>query len=140
MSSSEKSDFTEVNELNGNVIQDKVRKGWVKFEDESPKTAENETLPSVLPPAGASTSAPTESAAVLKTETVHINLERGDKNVEPISLGTLSKNVEFVNVRQGFCKYHACDQNIITAVRFRRLTYKSLSLQLMVTLLSLYCL
>lgn len=115
MNSSEiKSELTEVNELNGNVNQDKVRKGWVKFDDESPKTTENETLSSVIPPAGASTSsAPTESAAVLKTETVHINLERGDKNVEPITLGTLSKNVEFVNVRQGFCKYCACDQNII---------------------------
>lgn len=100
-----KSDLSEVNELNGNINQDKVRKGWVKFDDESPKATDNEILPSVLSPAGASTSAPTESAAVLKTETVHINLERGDKNVEPISLGTLSKNVEFVNIRQGFCKY-----------------------------------
>ena len=124
MSSSEiKSDLTEVNELNGNVNQDKVRKGWVKFEDESPKTTENQILSSVIPPAAASTSAPTESAAVLKTETVHINLERGDKNVEPISLGTLSKNVEFVNVRQGFCKYCACDQNLITAIKFLTLTY-----------------
>ncbi|KAJ8726264.1 hypothetical protein PYW07_000962 [Mythimna separata] len=97
-----KSDLTEVNELNGNVNQDRVRAGWVKFDDESAKSTENEILPSVLPSAGASTSAPTESAAVLKTETVHINLERGDKNVEPVTLGTLSKNVEFVNVRQGF--------------------------------------
>ncbi|KAJ8729521.1 hypothetical protein PYW08_001102 [Mythimna loreyi] len=97
-----KSDSSEVNELNGNVNQDRARVGWVKFDDESPKTTENVLSPSALPSAGASTSAPTESAAVLKTETVHINLERGDKNVEPVTLGTLSKNVEFVNVRQGF--------------------------------------
>ncbi|CAH0700706.1 unnamed protein product [Spodoptera exigua] len=95
------SEFSEVKEVNGSVNQDKVRKGWVKFDEESPKT-ENEG--SSLPPtAGTSTStAPTESAAVLKTESVHINLERGDKNVEPISLNTLSKNVEFINVRSGF--------------------------------------
>uniref|UniRef100_A0A2A4IVT6 Uncharacterized protein n=1 Tax=Heliothis virescens TaxID=7102 RepID=A0A2A4IVT6_HELVI len=95
-------EITEVNELNGNVTQDKVRKGWVKFDDESPKTAENDVPPSVSSAEGASTSATAQSAAVLKTETVHINLERGDKNIEPVSLGTLSKNVEFVNVRQGF--------------------------------------
>ncbi|XP_047041807.1 transmembrane protein 268 isoform X1 [Helicoverpa zea] len=95
-------EITEVNELNGNVNQDKVRKGWVKFDDESPKSAENDVPPSVSSPEGASTSATAQSAAVLKTETVHINLERGDKNIEPISLVTLSKNVEFVNVRQGF--------------------------------------
>lgn len=104
-----KTEISEVNELNGSVNQDKVRKGWVKFDEDAPKTSislSQQDVPSnVSSPAGASSSAPAESAAVLKTETVHINLERGDKNVEPISLGTLSKNVEFVNVRQGFCKY-----------------------------------
>ncbi|CAH1645013.1 unnamed protein product [Spodoptera littoralis] len=95
------SELPEVKEVNGSINQDKVRKGWVKFDDESPK-ADNEAS-SVPPTAGTSTSsAPTESAAVLKTESVHINLERGDKNVEPVSLSTLSKNVEFVNVRSGF--------------------------------------
>lgn len=107
----------EANELNGSVNPDK-RKEWVKFEDESP--------PSTVPPdtalprtvslgVGASTSAPSEppAAAVLKTESVHINLERGDKHVEPITLGTLSKNVEFVNVRQGFCKYTSYHYNYI---------------------------
>lgn len=108
MSNAEIRSDNEVNELNGNLNQDKVRKGWVKFDDESPKNAENVIQPEPsLPPAGTSTSAPPESAAVLKTETVHINLERGDKNIEPITLGKLSKNVEFVNVRQGFCKYGA---------------------------------
>ncbi|XP_035446369.1 uncharacterized protein LOC118273486 isoform X1 [Spodoptera frugiperda] len=94
------SELPEVKEVNGSVNQEKVRKGWVKFDDESPKADNGSSVP---PTAGTSTStAPTESAAVLKTESVHINLERGDKNVEPISLGTLSKNVEFINVRSGF--------------------------------------
>ncbi|XP_026737762.1 uncharacterized protein LOC113500997 isoform X2 [Trichoplusia ni] len=106
MSNSEnRSELSEVNEVNGVINQDKVRKGWVKFEDESPKTsipiAENDKVSNVPQPVGASTSS-AESAAVLRTETVHINLERGDKTSEPITLGTLSKNVEFINVRQGF--------------------------------------
>ncbi|XP_075992151.1 uncharacterized protein LOC142987338 isoform X2 [Anticarsia gemmatalis] len=97
---------SEANELNGSVNPEKVRKQWVKFDDESPQTTvppETE-IPRNIPlgaGAGASTSAPSEPPAVLKTETVHINLERGDKSVEP-TLGTLSKNVEFINVRQGF--------------------------------------
>lgn len=96
------------NDLNGTVNADKVRKEWVKFDEESPQNTtplEIQNTQSIPYAAGASTSASTEPAAVLKTESVQINLERGDRHVEPNSLATLSKNVEFVNIRQGFCKY-----------------------------------
>ncbi|CAB3231164.1 unnamed protein product [Arctia plantaginis] len=94
------------NDLNGTMNPDKVRKEWVKFDEESPQNttpSEPHKAQSIQQSVGASSSAPSEPAAVLRTESVQINLERGDKHVEPISLATLSKNVEFVNIRQGFC-------------------------------------
>ncbi|KAJ0181758.1 hypothetical protein K1T71_002480 [Dendrolimus kikuchii] len=86
-------------ELNGSVNQEKTPKGWIKFDDDTHNVplSENRTgggIPST------SESAP-QVPAVLKPETVHINLERGDK-LETTSQVTLSKNVEFVNIRQGF--------------------------------------
>uniref|UniRef100_A0A1E1VXN8 Transmembrane protein 268 n=1 Tax=Pectinophora gossypiella TaxID=13191 RepID=A0A1E1VXN8_PECGO len=95
-------------ETNGNIHQDKLPKDWVKFDDESPQTSDPLSDPKVSSEIPVSTTASTshttssEPAAVLKTETVHVNLERGDRNTEPVTQATLSKNVEFVNVRQGF--------------------------------------
>lgn len=105
MSNTELSIETESKELNGMADSNKTRKEWVKFDDESQQTvvspekviSQNTSL--AMAP---STSAPNEPPAVLKTETVHINFEKGDKNIEPNTSRTLSKNVEFVNVRQGF--------------------------------------
>lgn len=92
-----------VQAANEHVDQDKSRKGWVKFEDESTQT--NVPLPQVsssTEPSGSSANSTNAShAAVLKTESVQINLERGDRHLEP-AIPTLSKNVEFVNVHQGF--------------------------------------
>lgn len=104
----------EVGEVNGTLSPEKTRSGWVKFEDESSET--NGSLPTkelttetTAPAATTSTSLEhsTHTPAVLKTETVQVNLERGDRNLTSVaSPRTLSKNVEFVNVlRHGFCKY-----------------------------------
>lgn len=89
------------NEVNGSMNLEKTPTGWVKFDDDSPQIrgplpekANNNIL--------ATTSEnSTQSPAVFKPETVHLNLERGD-NLSETSQVTLSKNVEFVNVRQGF--------------------------------------
>lgn len=89
------------NEGNGSMNLEKTPTGWVKFDDDSPQIrgplpekANNNIL--------ATTSEnSTQSPAVFKPETVHLNLERGD-NLSETSQVTLSKNVEFVNVRQGF--------------------------------------
>ncbi|KAI5641566.1 hypothetical protein NE865_06323 [Phthorimaea operculella] len=97
-----------ISETNGSVTQEKTPKGWVKFDDETSQTNDPLSEASVPPGTTAAVSASTsqspasEPAAVLKTETVHVNLERGDRNTEPVTQTTLSKNVEFVNVRQGF--------------------------------------
>ncbi|XP_072936414.1 uncharacterized protein [Epargyreus clarus] len=94
------------NDTNGVLNQDSTRKTWVKFDDESPQT--NVPLPeenvASATAAVASTSVPEriELPAVLKTESVHVNVDRGDKNFEPVSQGALMKNVEFANVRTGF--------------------------------------
>ncbi|CAK1603293.1 unnamed protein product [Parnassius mnemosyne] len=95
---------TDTIEANGNINQDSNRKTWVKFDDESLQTnvsspdekVSNNSAPST------SISLPQEVPAVLKTESVHVNLERGDKNIESTSHGTAAKNVEFVNIRPGF--------------------------------------
>lgn len=106
-------EFSEVNERNGNVHEEKIRKGWVQFDDEQQTPtvshSENEIAVTKTPPV-ASTQTPTRPTvpAVLNTETVHVNLERGDKNLESSTQSTLTKNVEFVNVRHGFCKFDNC--------------------------------
>ncbi|XP_059059253.1 uncharacterized protein LOC131852589 isoform X2 [Achroia grisella] len=103
----------EINPSNGGANQDSSRKEWVKFDDDSGQTnlnipLETKVITGVAATSVASTSefsplpARTEPAAVLKTETVHVNLERGDRNTDPVTHSTLNKNVEFVNVRQGF--------------------------------------
>lgn len=106
-------EFSEVNERNGNVHEEKIRKGWVQFDDEQQTPtvshSENEIAVTKTPPV-ASTQTPARPTvpAVLNTETVHVNLERGDKNLESSTQSTLTKNVEFVNVRHGFCKFDNC--------------------------------
>ena len=95
-------------ELNESFNQNQTQKGWVKFDDENPQTSspltevsqENSTAK-----AEKVSESSTTLPAVLKTETVHVNLERSERNVENTGQGNLTKNVEFVNVRQGFCKY-----------------------------------
>ncbi|CAG5021447.1 unnamed protein product [Parnassius apollo] len=95
---------TDTIEANGNLNQDSNRKSWVKFDDESLQTnasspdekMSNNSAPST------SISLPQEVPAVLKTETVHVNIERGDKNIESTIHGSPAKNVEFVNIRPGF--------------------------------------
>lgn len=100
--------LSEVSDLNGSAKQDKPRTEWVKFDDDStqaislPKTEAipNSNSVSVV---GTSKNLNETLPAVLKTETVHVNIERSDKT-EPASQVTLNKSIEFVNVRQGFCK------------------------------------
>ncbi|KAI8427709.1 hypothetical protein MSG28_002155 [Choristoneura fumiferana] len=96
------------NELNASIHNDTPRQQWVKFEEDSPLS----TVPlSEISPAPqvtavvASISEPSSSTtfpAVLTTESVHVNLERADKTIDGTSQPTLSKNIEFVNVRNGF--------------------------------------
>lgn len=98
-----KPELHEVGETNGKLDPDKTRPGWVKFDD-------GETTQGSAAAAVASTSrqsSPRLPAAVLNTETVQVNFDRGDKNVE-VPHNTLSKNVEFVTIRQGFSKYQPC--------------------------------
>ncbi|CAH2066523.1 unnamed protein product, partial [Iphiclides podalirius] len=85
-------------ELNGNLNQETTRKTWVKFDDESSQT--NEEISKTSSP---STSVITQNQvpAVLNTETVHVNLERGDRNLETPQAAA-NKNIEFVNIRSGF--------------------------------------
>ncbi|XP_026321613.1 uncharacterized protein LOC113231500 [Hyposmocoma kahamanoa] len=97
---------TKTSEINGGV-NDKTPKNWVKFDDESTPTSDplsESTAAGISTAATPSTSdTPTpERPAVLRTETVHVNLERGDRHIETVPPVTLSKNVEFVNVRHGF--------------------------------------
>ncbi|XP_028176815.1 uncharacterized protein LOC135087889 isoform X2 [Ostrinia nubilalis] len=102
------SKLPEANEANGNVNRDKTRHGWVKFDEETGQTSNplgGETQVDVEETdvaATTSTKCATQPPAVLTTETVHVNLERGDRNTETATQGTLSKNVEFVNIRHGF--------------------------------------
>lgn len=101
---------TKISEVNGSVNHDKTPKSWVKFDDDTSPTSDplSEStaagIPSAATPSTSEIFAP-ERPAVLRTETVHVNLERGDRNIETVTPATLSKNVEFVNVRQGFCMY-----------------------------------
>lgn len=99
----------ETNDSNGNVHHEKPRQSWVKFDEETGHTniplGESQTVSDAASTAASTFSAPaTQVPAVLKTESVHVNLERGDRTTEPVTQGNLSKNVEFVNVRHGFCK------------------------------------
>lgn len=98
----------ETNEPNGAVGPEDTRKGWVKFEDDiTQRNSQSEKDQDALTsPAGPSNNVTLPSVpAILNTETVHMNLERGDKNVElEQQQSPFRKNVEFINVRQGFCK------------------------------------
>lgn len=97
-------------ETNGNLNKDGERKNWVKFDDESPQESDlnakskvsDESVQSVTK-SGASTS---EIPAVLKTETVHINLDRSENNIEPLTQSAIMRNVEYINARHGFCKFY----------------------------------
>lgn len=88
-------------ESNGKVTQDDTRKGWVKFDDET-----SNKLPANTPEESSSPPIPSSSTptlpAVLSTETVQLNIERSERVNEPDQL--FKKNVEFISVRQGFCK------------------------------------
>ncbi|XP_068621610.1 uncharacterized protein [Battus philenor] len=86
---------------NGNLNQDSTRNTWVKFDEESQENNVPESEEKVLNSTAASTSI-NAPPAVLNTETVHVNLERGDKNIEPVSPGAPAKSVEFVSIRPGF--------------------------------------
>ncbi|XP_032530206.2 uncharacterized protein LOC116779825 isoform X1 [Danaus plexippus] len=94
---------SEVAEANGNVNNDKSRKSWVKFDEESPQTSVLHLEPQPLNESAKSgtTLHSSEVPAVLKTESVHVNLER-EKSVEPVSQSSVMKNVEYINVRHGF--------------------------------------
>lgn len=98
-----KSTLSATTELNGTVSKEKIQRGWVKFDDDSQTNDPLSGKPASDGMASTSEIA-TQVPAVLKPETVHINLERGDK-IDTTSQVTLSKNVEFVNIRQGFCKF-----------------------------------
>ena len=93
-------------ETNGNVNNDGQRKNWVKFDEESQQTSESNSKPKSGPIAEENTSVPlnTGRPAVLKTETVHVNLDRIENNLEPASQSAVMKNVEYINVRHGFSK------------------------------------
>lgn len=95
---------TKISEINGSVPE-KTPKNWVKFDDESTTPTRNPLSESTAASASTSDTCIPERPAVLRTETVHVNLERGDRHIETVTPATLSKNVEFVNVRQGFGTY-----------------------------------
>ncbi|XP_045764615.1 uncharacterized protein LOC123866891 isoform X2 [Maniola jurtina] len=93
-------------ESNGDINKDKPRKNWVQFDDESPQTS-NLKSDSKLTSDHVINDSPSVSSnatvpAVLKTETVHVNIDRGDKNIESMSQSAVLKNIEFRNVRHGF--------------------------------------
>ncbi|XP_013133718.1 PREDICTED: uncharacterized protein LOC106099663 [Papilio polytes] len=92
----------DVIESNGNLNKEEPRKTWVKFDDESPQTNGHQSDGKISNTPSTSLSVQQEVPAVLNTETVHVNLERGDRNLENTSHGNLTKNVEFVNIRSGF--------------------------------------
>ncbi|XP_014362980.2 uncharacterized protein LOC106714442 isoform X1 [Papilio machaon] len=92
----------DVIESNGNLNKEDNRKTWVKFDDESPQTNGHQSDGKVATTPSTSLTVQQEVPAVLNTETVHVNLERGDRNLENTSHGILTKNVEFVNIRSGF--------------------------------------
>lgn len=94
----------------GSDNQETPRKGWVQFEDETaqggPSTSSPEKVhPKEVPAASPAAVLPVTAPAVLNTESVHINLERGDRTTELTPQSPFKKNVEFINVRQGFCKF-----------------------------------
>ncbi|CAH0726618.1 unnamed protein product, partial [Brenthis ino] len=104
MSKSEEK-LPEITETNGNLNKDDERKNWVKFDDETPQTSDlkaktnsnkNESI------VEGNQISNTERPAVLKTETVHVNLDRIENNIEPISQSAVMKNVEYINIRHGF--------------------------------------
>lgn len=101
---------TKIIEVNGSV-NEKTPKNWVKFDDESATPTSDplsESTAAGIPTAASASTSDTcipERPAVLRTETVHVNLERGDRHIETVTPVPLSKNAEFVNVRQGFGTY-----------------------------------
>ncbi|XP_050361789.1 uncharacterized protein LOC126781057 isoform X2 [Nymphalis io] len=106
MSNAEEKSFEAI-ETNGNLNKDEDRKNWVKFDDESPQQSDFNLKSEVVDESAASTirhSTASNSAipAVLKTETVHVNLDRSENNIEPLSQSAVMKNVEYINTRHGF--------------------------------------
>ncbi|XP_046961907.1 uncharacterized protein LOC124531383 isoform X1 [Vanessa cardui] len=94
-------------ETNGNLNKDEDRKSWVKFDDESPQQSDLKLKSKVSDESAVSTIRQTTASnsaipAVLKTETVHVNLDRSENNIEPLSQSAVMKNVEYINARHGF--------------------------------------
>ncbi|XP_022123702.2 transmembrane protein 268 isoform X2 [Pieris rapae] len=84
-------------EVNGNVVNENKRTEWVKFDDEDKDPATgNGIAVNSQPGPSANIGVP----AVLNTESVQVNLERNDKNLETVS--PHKKNVEVINIHQGF--------------------------------------
>lgn len=103
-----KTEMNDSGEINGGIHSERKREGWVKFDDDSaPTNTSSQEVSTAAVVASTSTQSSPQLPAVLNTETVQVNLDRGDKHSESVSHGTLSKNVEFVTIRQGFCKYLA---------------------------------
>lgn len=93
--------------VNG-IVEKNQPKEWVKFDEETA-----EANPSPGPGLAGTSSAvspkeqrPAAAPAVLNTETVQISLDRGDKSIDlSAHSNNLSRNSEYVNIRQGFSKY-----------------------------------
>ncbi|XP_052747279.1 uncharacterized protein LOC112058255 isoform X2 [Bicyclus anynana] len=95
----------EVKETNGDINKEKPRKNWVQFDDESPQTSNlsSDTKPSEPAIIASSSVSSNETVpAVLRAETVHVNIDRGDKNIESMSQSSVMKNVEYRTVRPAF--------------------------------------
>ncbi|KOB74694.1 Uncharacterized protein OBRU01_08032 [Operophtera brumata] len=107
MSTENKAEVQEAVETNGKLNPDKTRPGWIKFDDETqsvplPLNQPSQETTTAAVVASTSAQSSPQLPAVLNTESVQVNFDRGDKNVE-VPQNTLSKNVEFVTIRQGFC-------------------------------------
>ncbi|CAG9784510.1 unnamed protein product [Diatraea saccharalis] len=95
------------NDSNETVLQEKPRKGWVKFDDESPSAQsgiplEESSLSTSIASDNVASTSSNPPPAVLKTESVHVNLDRSDRVSDQITQATSTRNVELVNVRHGF--------------------------------------
>lgn len=118
---------TKISEVNGSV-KEKTPRNWVKFDDESTPTTPtsdplSESTAAGIPTAATATPSTSDTCtperpAVLRTETVHVNLERGDRHIETVTPVALSKNVEFVNVCAGFGMYLSVHLLVIRFISF----------------------
>ncbi|CAH0404733.1 unnamed protein product [Chilo suppressalis] len=96
-------------DYNGSVLQEKPREGWVKFDDEiqtgqivTSVQDEEPDLKTSTSSDNVASSSSNHPPAVLKTESVHVNLDRSERVSEPVKQTTITTNVEFINIRHGF--------------------------------------